>query len=341
MRLSELASRLGGRVVGEGDPDILRVAPIESAGPGEITFLANPKYFAHLAATRADAVLAFEGVEHPGKRIVQLPNPYEAFAKAVEILMLRPPRRFGMHPHATVDSSAQIGANVSVGPGARIGARCRIGAGTIIEANAVLYDDVEVGCDCLIHAGVVLREGVRLGDRVILHPNVVIGGDGFGFAPSAHGYRKIPQVGGVVIGNDVEIGAGTTIDRGALSDTRIGDGTKIDNLVMLAHNVQVGCNTIIVSQTGVAGSTSIGDGCVIGGQVGIIGHIKIGNGVKIAAQSGIMDDLPDGTEWGGTPAQPHAQWLRSIAALAKLPEIRKRLAALEKQAAARKSLENT
>ncbi len=330
MRLSELASRLGGKVVGEGDPEITRVSPIETAEPGSITFLANPKYFAHLATTRADAVLVMEGIEEPGKRLVWLPNPYEAFARAVEILMVRPPRHFAIHPHATVDPSASLGADVSIGPGARIGAGVRIGDRTRIEANAVLYDDVVLGADCVVHAGCVIREACRLGDRVVLQPGVMVGGDGYGFAPGEDGFRKIPQVGGVRIEDDVEIGAGTTIDRGALDDTVIGRGTKIDNLVQIAHGVRIGQNTLIVSQTGIAGSTSIGDGCIIAGQAGIIGHLKIGNGVRIAAQSGISHDLPDGTEWGGSPAIPYRNWLRSSGVFAKLPEIRRQVAKLSK-----------
>jgi UDP-3-O-[3-hydroxymyristoyl] glucosamine N-acyltransferase len=331
VRLSELAQRLGGRVVGAGDdPEIARVSPIETAGPGSITFIANPKYFAFLETTQADAVLAMEGIEVPGKRFVWLANPYEAFGRAVELLMVKPLRRFGVHPHATVDATATLGENASIGPGARVGARARVGKNTVVEANAVLYDDVVVGDDCVIHAGVILRDGVEVGNRVVLQPNVVLGGDGFGFAPSEDGYKKIPQVGRVVIADDVEIGAGTTIDRGALDDTRIGRGTKIDNLVMLAHGVQVGENTIIVSQTGIAGSTSVGSGCVIAGQVGITGHLKIGSGVKIAAQSGIMHDLAAGTEWGGSPAIPAKSWLRSVKAFEKLPEMRRQLAKLLK-----------
>lgn len=332
MRLSELAQRLGGRVAGAGgDPEIERVSPIETAGPGSITFIANPKYFPFLETTQADAVLAMEGIEAPGKRFVWLANPYEAFGRAVEILMVKPLRRFGVHPHATVDATAVLGENASVGPGARVGARVRIGRNSVIEANAVLYDDVTVGDDCVVHAGVVLRDGVTLGNRVVLQPNVTVGGDGFGFAPGEDGYRKIPQVGRVVVADDVEIGAGTTIDRGALDDTRIGRGTKIDNLVMLAHGVKVGENTIIVSQTGIAGSSAVGDGCIIAGQVGIVGHLKIGSGVKIAAQSGISHDLPDGTEWGGSPAIPAKSWLRSVKAFEKLPEMRRQLAKLLKK----------
>lgn len=332
MRLSELAQRLGGTLAGaSGDPDIRKVAPLESAGPGDVSFLANPKYFPLLASTQAEAVLAFEGVESPGKRMVWLANPYEAFGKAVEMLMLKPLRRFGVHAHATVDGTAVLGENVSIGPGARIGAQVSVGAGTVIEANAVLYDGVRVGADCVIHAGVILREDVQLGDRVVVQPNVVLGGDGFGFAMSENGYRKIPQVGRVVIADDVEIGAGTTIDRGALEDTRVGAGSKIDNLVMLAHNVKIGANTLIISQTGIAGSTSIGDGCIVAGQAGIVGHLKIGNGVKIAARSGISHDLPDGTEWGGSPALPYRNWLRSVGVFAKLPELRRQVARISKE----------
>lgn len=331
MRLSDLAAKLGGRVVGDGDPEVVRVAPIESAGPDAITFLTNPKYFPFLETTKAAAILTMEGISAPDKRMVWLANPYEAFGKAVEILMVKPMRRFGVHPHATVDPTAQLGGNVSIGPGARVGARVTLGNNTVVEANAVLYDDVSVGERCIIHAGVVVREGCRLGNRVVLQPNVVVGGDGFGFAPSAEGYQKIPQVGRVIIDDDVEIGSGTTIDRGALEDTHIGKGTKIDNLVMVAHNVRVGENTILVSQVGVAGSTTIGNGCIIAGQVGIVGHVKIGNGVKIAAQSGISHDLPDGSEWGGSPAIPYRDWLRSVGVFAKLPEMRRQLARLVKK----------
>jgi UDP-3-O-[3-hydroxymyristoyl] glucosamine N-acyltransferase len=310
------------------DPEIVRVAPIEHAQAGELTFLSNPKYAGHLAATQAAAVLVAEGVAAPGKRLVVVPDPYGAFAAAVELLMAKPPRRFEVHAHATVDAEAELGENVSIGPGARVGARARIGRNTIIEANVVVDDEVIVGDDCFVHAGVVLRAGARLGNRVVLQPNVVVGGDGFGFAPGPEGLRKVPQVGGVVIGDDVEIGAGSTIDRGALGDTVIGKGTKIDNLVMIAHNVNIGEHTIVVSQTGVAGSTSIGSGCVIAGQVGIVGHLKIGDGVRIAAQSGISHDLPSGTEWAGTPAIPLKSWLRSVGVFARLPEMRRQLARL-------------
>ncbi len=328
MRLSELASLLGGRVVGEGDPEVNRVAPIETAGPGDVTFLANPRYFSYLETTRADAVLVMEGIEAPGKRLVQLANPYEAFGKAVEILMVRPLRRFGVHAHATVDPTAELAENVSVGPGARIGAGVRIGRNSVVEANVVVYDDVTIGDDCVVHAGCVLRDGVRLGNRVVLQPNVSVGGDGFGFAPGEDGFRKIPQVGGVVLEDDVEIGAGCTIDRGALDDTVIGKGTKLDNLVMIAHGVRIGSHNVIAAQTGIAGSTTVGNGCMFGGQVGVVGHLKIGNGVKLAAKTGVMTSLPDATEWGGAPAIPHRQWLRASGAYAKLPEIRRRVAAL-------------
>lgn len=331
MRLSELVQKLGGKVVGEGDPEIVRVAPIEAAQKGDITFVANPRYAAHLETTQADAVLVAPGVEAPGKRLVHVPNPYASFGRAVEILMLTPMRRFGVHPEATVASTAVLDENVSVGPGARIGEGVRIGRNTLIEANVVLYDNVEIGQDCALHAGVIVRDGVRLGDRVVLQPAVVIGGDGFGFAPTTEGLRKIPQVGGVSIGNDVEIGAGSTVDRGALGDTVIGNGVKIDNLVMIAHNVSIGDHTVIVSQTGIAGSTSIGSGCVIGGQVGIVGHLKIGNGVRIASKAGIMQDLPDGTEWGGVPAIKHGDWLRSMAVFNKLPEMRRQLGRLARR----------
>jgi UDP-3-O-[3-hydroxymyristoyl] glucosamine N-acyltransferase len=329
--LKELAELVGGRVVGEGSVEIRRLAPIDEARAGDITFVANPKYLARLKDTAASAVIVKPGIDSPGVPLLVCDNPYLAFARILTALHVHRPEPRGVMAGAWVDPSAQLAEDVTVHPGCVVGENVRIGRGTILYPGVVLYEGVEVGADCLLHAGVLVREQCRLGDRVIVQPGAVIGSDGFGFAPDGMRYVKIPQVGIVVVEDDVEVGANVCIDRAALGVTRIGRGTKIDNLVQIAHNVEVGEDSILVSQVGIAGSTRIGKHCTLGGQVGVVGHIRIHDGAMIGAQGGVTNDVPAGQVYSGTPAMPHREWLKASASYAHLADMRKTLARLQKR----------
>ncbi len=302
------------------------LGPLDTAGAGDLSFLDNPKYVDQLAATRATAIFIGERYAArtpPGVIPLVAADPYRAFARTAGLLFpesLRPGSFFGasgVSPMSFVHPEARLEPGVIVDPGAVIGPRAAVGAGTVIGPHAVIGPDVRIGRDCAVGAGATVQHTL-IGDRVILHPGVRIGQDGFGFAMSPKGHMKVPQIGRVIIQNDVEIGANTTIDRGANRDTVIGEGTKIDNLVQIAHNVTIGRHCVIVSQVGISGSTTLGDFVVVAGQAGITGHLKIGMGAQIAAQSGLMSDVPAGQKWGGSPAQPMREWLKSIVLLQKL-----------------------
>jgi len=329
--LREVAEIVDGVVVGDENLQVARIAPINVAQPGDLTFIANPKYLAGLKDSRASAVIVAPGVDAGAMPAIVCKNPYLAFAKALTFLQVRRPASAGVIPGATVAASARLGADVTIHPGCVIGERVRIGRGTIIYPNTVLYDDVSIGEDCIVHAGVVVREGCRIGNRVILQPMAVIGSDGFGFAPDGDRYFKIPQVGIVEIEDDVEIGSATCIDRAALGVTRIRRGVKIDNLVQIGHNVVIGEDTVIVAQVGIAGSTETGCHCTFGGQVGIAGHLKIGDRVTIGAQSGVAGRIESDQVLSGSPAIPHREWLKASMSFAKLPEIRKEVIRLQRQ----------
>jgi UDP-3-O-[3-hydroxymyristoyl] glucosamine N-acyltransferase len=322
---------IGGKVVGDGSVTINRMAPIDAAGPGDITFVANPKYLAKLKETTASAVIVKPGIESPGVALLVCDNPYLAFAKVLTALHVRRPEAQGVMDGARVDPSAELGADVTIHPGCVIGAKVRIGQGTILYPGVVVYDGVEIGEDCLVHAGVTIREQCRLGSRVVIQPGAVIGSDGFGFAPDGKAYYKIPQVGIVAIQDDVEVGANVCIDRAAMGVTLVKRGTKIDNLVQIAHNVTVGEDTILVAQVGIAGSSKVGDHCTLGGQVGVSGHIKIGDNTMVGAQSGIISDLDAGQVFSGTPTMPHREWLKASAAVKNLPAMRKTINSLQKR----------
>ena len=302
------------------------LGPLDTAGPGELSFLDNPKYVEQLASTRATAIFIGEryAARTPqGVIALVAADPYRAFARIAGVLFpeaLRPGSFFGasgVSPMSFVHPEARLEPGVIVDPGAVIGPRAAVGAGTVIGPHAVIGPDVRIGRDCAVGAGAAVQHTL-IGDRVILHPGVRIGQDGFGFAMGPKGHVKVPQIGRVIIQNDVEIGANTTVDRGANRDTVIGEGTKIDNLVQIAHNVTIGRHCVIVSHVGISGSTTLGDFVVIAGQAGLTGHLKIGMGVQIAAQSGVMSDVPAGQKWGGSPAQPMREWLKSIVLLQKL-----------------------
>lgn len=332
--LQALAQLVGGTVVGDPQQEVVKLAPLDQAGPGDITFLANPKYLPMLGATKATAVLVSPGVEAPaGVNLIVCANPYLAFAKVLTELHVQRPAPLGVVAGATVDASAELGAEVTVHPGCVVGRNVRIGRGTILYPNVVLYDGVVVGEDCTLHAGVVVREGCRLGHRVVVQPNAVIGGDGFGFAPDGERYYKIPQVGIVVIEDDVEIGAASCIDRAALGVTRIGAGCKFDNLVQIAHNVVVGENTVMAAQAGIAGSAKVGRHCTLGGQAAITGHISVGDGLTFGGRAGVTGSIAGkpGEVYSGIPAIPHKEWLKASMSLNKLPDLRREVARLRRQ----------
>lgn len=336
--LQQLAELVGGSVVGDGSLKISRVAPIDAAGPGEITFVANPKYLGKLAQTRAAAAIVAPGVDSPGLPLLVCGNPYLAFAKVLTALQAQRPAPQGILAGALVDPSARIAEEVTIHPGCVVGPEVSIGRGSILHPGVVLYAGVSVGEDCLLHSGTVVREGCRLGDRVILQPNAVVGSDGFGFAPDGSRYYKIPQVGIVVLEDDVEVGACSCIDRAAMGVTRIGRGTKIDNMVQIGHNVNVGEDTILVAQCGIAGSTTIGNHCTFGGQSAVVGHIKVGDNVMLGGKSGIAGNTEGNQVLSGSPAMPHREWLKASMSYAKLPEMRKELSRMRHQLDALESL---
>jgi UDP-3-O-[3-hydroxymyristoyl] glucosamine N-acyltransferase len=319
--LGALAVRFGCELEGDPDIEVDAVATLQNAAPRTITFLANPKYRKYLAATRAAAVILDPklAAECPVPALVS-PNPYALYARIATLLHPEPCFAPGIHARAVVDSEAAVEASASVAAGAiiergaRVGARARIGPGSVVMEGAT------VGEDTRLAANVTLYRGVSVGARCLLHAGVVIGADGFGIAPDRGGWVKVPQIGSVSVGNDVEIGANTTIDRGALRDTVIGEGSKIDNLVQIGHNVVIGRHCVIVAQTGISGSAELGDFVVLGGQVGVVGHVKIGAGAQIAASSNVRGDVPPGVRWGGTPAKPVRLWFRELTLLQKLAE---------------------
>jgi UDP-3-O-[3-hydroxymyristoyl] glucosamine N-acyltransferase len=328
--LSELAAELNGTVVGDPSVVIGGVAGIREALPGDITFLANSRYDAHLRETRASAVICSGEARDTTIPLIVVENPYLAFQRAVRIF--RPDRHrpaAGVHATAVIDPEASIGEGVSIGPYCVVQGGARIGDRAVLMSGCVIGHGTEIGDDSCLYARVVVREDCIVGARCIIHPGVVIGGDGFGFAFDAGRFHKVPQVGNVVIGDDVEIGANTTIDRATTHSTRIGDGTKIDNLVQIGHNVVIGRHCIIVAQVGISGSTELEDYVTLGGQAGLVGHIKIGKGAMVGAQSGVSKSVPAETVVTGYPATQHTLWKRLQAFIHKLPELAQRTRDLE------------
>ena len=329
--VTEIADYLGGTVRGDGSILISGLGTLETAGPDALTFLANPKYAAKVAETSAGAVLMAPGGERYGRTAIEVANPYLGFAKLLTLFYTVPHEPLGILPGAMVDSSATVGVGITVYPGVCIGKNVVVGDRTVIYPGAVLYDNVTIGEDCVIHANVVIRECCRLGDRCIIQPGAVIGSDGFGYAPDGAGYYRIPQIGIVVLDDDVEIGANSCIDRAAVEVTRIRRGTKLDNLVQIAHNCEIGEDCMIVSQVGISGSAKIGNHVTLAGQVGVAGHLTIGDNVLVGAQSGVPGSLPANAAYSGTPTMPHKEWLKSSMILPRLPEMRKTVSSLEKR----------
>jgi len=328
--LSELAAKIGAVLQGP-DAEVSGIASIEDAQPGQVTFLSNPRYVALVRETKAAAVIAKDPVSGAECAFLLAPNPYYAFACALELFHPREIRPAGISPMASIHPGATLGKDLSIGPFCVVEEGAVIGDRTALVANVFVGKGASIGEDGLVYPHVTLYHGVRVGKRAILHSGCVIGGDGFGFAPSEKGYRKIPQVGTVEIGDDVEIGANTTIDRAALGVTRVGRGTKLDNLIQVGHNCVIGEDTVIAALTGIAGSCRIGSRVMIGGQAGLAGHLEVGDGVMLGARTGVASSISakDGAAWSGAPAMPHKTWLRMAMLLPSLPELFRRVKRLE------------
>jgi UDP-3-O-[3-hydroxymyristoyl] glucosamine N-acyltransferase len=336
--LAELAALVGGQVSGDGSLRLTGVAPLETAGPEQVSFFSNKKYRAAFEASRAGAVVVDADVEAPaGRTVLKAASAYLAFARISTLFHPPPAAVAGVSPRAAVDPTAQVHPTAQVMPLASVGPGAVVGARTILHPGVQLGEGVQVGDDCLLYANVVVRERCVIGHRVILQPGCVIGSDGFGYAldmkGDGHGPRhfKIPQAGIVVVEDDVEIGANSCVDRATLGVTRIGRGAKIDNLVQIAHNVEVGPLSILASQVGISGSTRLGIGVACWGQVGIVGHLTIGDRANIAAQSGVAHDVAPGERLAGSPAKPEVQWARNSAVFDRLTEMRRELRELRKE----------
>lgn len=330
MKLREIAERLRCRLEGDGEIEIRRVTGLEDAHDGDLTFFTNPKYARELRRTKASAVILGEDAEAAPCAMLRARHAYLAFAEAVALFADEPRPIAGVHRLADVAPTADVSRDASVGPFCVVEEGATVGARTVLSAHVLVGRGARIGSDCVIHSRVSIRERVRLGDRVVVQDGAVIGSDGFGFARGPDGtHHKIPQIGGVVIEDDVEIGANSTIDRPAVGETRIGAGTKIDNLVQIAHGVTVGRNVLMAAQVGVAGSTTIEDSVTLAGQVGVAGHITLGKGTVATAQTGIPNSVDPGSFISGYPAIANRDWLKSSAVFRKLPELRKTLADLE------------
>ena len=334
MKLRDIAARLSCSFEGDGDIEIARVASLENAGAGDLTFFTNRKYLDELRKTQASAVIAAPGVAEIPCAVLRADDPYLTFARAVGAFADEWRPEPGVHRLAHVEPGTAIAPDASIGAFAVVGEGARIGARTVVHPHVTIGRFAEIGEDCVIHSQASIRERVRVGSRVVLHNGVVLGADGFGFAPRKDGtHEKVPQIGGLVIEDDVEIGANSTVDRPAIGETRIGAGTKIDNLVQIAHGVHLGRNVLLAAHVGIAGSTVIEDGVTLAGQVGVADHVTIGKGVIATAQTGIPNSVDPGAFISGYPAIPNRDWLKASAVFRKLPELRKLVADLERRIA--------
>jgi UDP-3-O-[3-hydroxymyristoyl] glucosamine N-acyltransferase len=354
--LEDIVQRFGGEVVGDGSQRVGSLAPLDQAGPDQLAFLANPKYLSQVETTRAGAVLinaadlaklgSQDNPSHAARNFIVTPNPYAYFARIAQTFIdLASPKAVpGVHPSATIDSSAQVAASAVIGPHVTVEAGAVIGENVRLDANVVIGRGTRIGANSHLYPNVAVYHGCKLGERVIVHAGAVIGSDGFGFAPDFVGegeartgsWVKIPQVGGVSIAADVEIGANTTIDRGAMADTIIEECVKIDNLVQIGHNCKVGAYTVIAGCAGIAGSTTIGRHCMIGGAVGIAGHVTLADYVIVTAKSGVSKSLlKPGMYTSAFPAVNHADWNKSAALLRNIDKLRDRIKALENAASER------
>jgi UDP-3-O-[3-hydroxymyristoyl] glucosamine N-acyltransferase len=336
MKLSEVAEKLSCRLEGDPSAEITGIAGMDHAAPGQITFLANRRYFPLLHTTRATAIFIEDGIRierDPGLlplAALRSSNPYLAFARAIELFYQPPAYAAGIHPTAVIAESASIGAHAHIGPYCFVGEDVTIGDHVVLHSFVTIYRGAQIGAQFFAHAHAVVREHCRIGNRVILQNGVVIGADGLGFAKRKDGsWYKMNQSGPAVLEDDVEIQANACVDRATVGETRIGKGTKIDDLVLIGHASQVGANAMLCGQTGLAGSTKVGDGCILAGQVGTAGHLTIGSGAVITAKSGVPNDVPAGGLYSGYPAVENRQWLKTHAALNRLPDLQRKVRELE------------
>ena len=341
MKLGELASRLNAELRGDAELEVTGVKGIEEAGPTEVTFVANPRY-AHLARkTQAAAVLVEPDFPEIEAATLRLKNPYLGFSRALGLFYQPPSYAPGIHPTAVIDPTAEIGAGAHIGAYVVVGPGVRLGAHATLLSHVVLYPGVETGSHFFAHAHAVVRENCRLGDHVTLENGVIIGADGFGFAKNELGHwEKIPQSGPVLLGSRVDVQANACIDRATVGATRIGDGSKVDNLVQVGHGSQVGENTLICAQSGLAGSSVVGNNAILAGQAGVAGHCTLGDGVILPAQTGVSHDIPAGKMISGSPGFDNRLWLRAVVVFQRLPELLKRLDRLEKKLAAQDRAES-
>ena len=330
----QIAAYVGGEIIGDENVTVCTFAKIEEGVKGTLSFLANPKYASYIYDTQSSIVLVNNDFvpERPIQAtLIKTANAYESLAKLMTLYESVKPKKTGISPMASVAASATIGENVYIGPFVSIGEKAIIGNNTVIEANTSVGDNATVGSDCILYNHVTIYHDCKVGNRCILHAGSVVGADGFGFAPGANGYEKIPQIGIAILEDDVEIGANTCIDRATMGATIIKRGVKLDNMVQIAHNVIVDEHTVMAAQCGVAGSTKIGSWCMVGGQAGISGHIKIGNQVKVGGHSGVTNSVQDGKAVMGYPSFEHTQFARATVIFKKLPEMYREMDALKKE----------
>jgi len=333
-RLDDLAQRVGGRVRGNGERSIRGIATLDEAGQEELSFLTNPRYRSAAGRTRAGAVLVGAGTELSGPDLLEVDEPYRVLARLLELFHPTVPRAPGVSPDARVADDVRLGSDVRVEPFAVIGSGCELGDRVSVGAGSVLGEGCSLGSDTELRPRVVLYPGTRVGRRCLVHAGVVLGGDGFGFATTDGRHLKVPQVGCVVVEDDVEIGANSAVDRAMLGETRLGEGSKIDDLVMIAHGVRIGPRALLAAQSGIAGSARLGARATLAGQTGVAGHLELGDGVTVAAKSAVLGDLADGAFVCGVPAIDHRRWRRSQALFKKLPELRRDLRVLRERIAA-------
>ncbi len=329
-RLAELAERIGGEVRGDLDRQVDGIRGLETAGPTDLSFLANPRYRKTAIASRAGALLVAPATVDLVHDLLVVPDPYLALAELLDIFYPQPSQMVGVHSTAIIGEGAVVDGNARIGPYSVVGERSRLAADVELHAHVVVGRDCEIGSGTVLFPGVVIYDGVKIGERCRLHSGVVLGSDGFGYAQHEGAHVKLTHVGSVVVEDDVEIGANTTVDRALLDETRIGAGSKVDNLVQIGHNVELGRGCLLVSQSGISGSTRLGNGVVVAGQSGLSGHLKLGDGVQVAAKSAVFKSVEAGKKVAGIPATDASSWLRQQAMVARLVELGRRIAILER-----------